>query len=182
MWFQQIETIAKGLLFGKSDTSQDVACYFYHRALPHQLAPVGSIRIAWDKTQPRTSKSNSERKWNEALEIFRTWVIFLYFLPVVWHSDDGNLYVDIRLCLCVYQKAFQLMRWLLLIVLHASTLIPKMVYGLRENDEPFHQLSASQVNANLNHVVPNSATWDFTSVFYRMALSICSPVMYLTSE
>ena len=54
-------------------------------------------------------------------------------------------------------------------------LVPKMVYGLRENDEPFHQLSASQVNANLNHVVPNSATWDFTSVFYRMALSICSP-------
>ena len=136
--------------------------------MQHQLAPVGSIRIvAWDKTQPRTSKSNSERKWNEALEIFRTWVIFLYFLPVVWHSDDGNLYVDIRLCLCVYQKAFQLMRWLLLIVLHASTLIPKMVYGLRENDEPFHQLSASQVNANLNHVVPNSATRDFTSVFLQ---------------
>ena len=97
---------------------------------------------------------------------------FLYFLPVVWHSDDGNLYVDIRLCMCVYQKAFQLMRWLLLIVLHASTLIPKMVYGLRENDEPFHQLSASQVNANLNHVVPNSATRDFTSVFYMMAFNL----------
>ena len=43
-------------------------------------------------------------------------------------------------------------------------------------------ISASQVNANLNHVVPNSATRDFTSVFYRMALLICSPVMHLTSE
>ena len=46
-------------------------------------------------------------------------------------------------------------------------LVPKMVYGLRENDEPFHQLSASQVNANIDHVVPNSATRDFTSVFLK---------------